>query len=169
MAVLLQIFACESELPRSIYRMGIVELSPPPHRRESRDPEDPWHLRRSDVHLHDGARKKIHTQAHFHQLEAGLHPSSRNARILVSYKLSFILPLAPLNARDLRRLTRNPGCDIWGKKDTTYTGRCTQCLTATYCGTGMYPLIWKARVVQTRLSECQRIDWNEHKKRCRTL
>ena len=29
-----------------------------------------------------------------------------------SYKLSFILPLAPLNARDLGRLTRNPGCDI---------------------------------------------------------
>ncbi|KAF9461154.1 hypothetical protein BDZ94DRAFT_1264418 [Collybia nuda] len=66
-----------------------------------------------------------------------------------SHRLSFLLPLGPLNMRDLGKLNNLPGCEICGKR---VTSRCTQCLTVSYCGT-----------------ECQREDWKVHKQRCRSL
>ncbi|KAF5379369.1 hypothetical protein D9615_006586 [Tricholomella constricta] len=62
---------------------------------------------------------------------------------------TFLLPLGPLNMRDLGKLNSNPGCEICGKKDIS---RCTQCLAASYCS-----------------KECQREDWKEHKKTCLSL
>ncbi|RDB27781.1 hypothetical protein Hypma_003242 [Hypsizygus marmoreus] len=66
-----------------------------------------------------------------------------------SHRLSFVLPLGPLGMRDLGKLNNSPGCEICGKRDTS---KCTQCLTVSYCG-----------------KDCQRADWQEHKKRCRSL
>ena len=48
---------------------------------------------------------------------------------------SFVLPLCPLSMHDLGRLTRNPGCEICGKKDTS---RCTGCFSTTYCSRGEF-------------------------------
>lgn len=50
-----------------------------------------------------------------------------------SHRLTFLLPLGPLNMRDLGKLNSLPGCEICGKR---VTSRCTQCLTVSYCGVG---------------------------------
>lgn len=53
-----------------------------------------------------------------------------------SHRLTFLLPLGPLNMRDLGKLNSLPGCEICGKR---VTSRCTQCLTVSYCGVGESP------------------------------
>ncbi|KAF4611244.1 hypothetical protein D9613_007247 [Agrocybe pediades] len=67
--------------------------------------------------------------------KTGLHPS-------------FVLPLCPLNMRDLGKLT-DPGCAVCGKKNTN---RCVQCLMIAYCG-----------------KECQTADWPSHKEACKSV
>ncbi|KAF8159212.1 hypothetical protein B0H34DRAFT_702485 [Crassisporium funariophilum] len=68
---------------------------------------------------------------------------------LLGFKSSFVLPLCPINMRDLGKLTHNPGCDVCGKKNIR---RCVQCLSASYCG-----------------KECQTKDWQNHRQTCRSL
>ncbi|KAG6872839.1 hypothetical protein C0995_006009 [Termitomyces sp. Mi166 len=65
------------------------------------------------------------------------------------HRPTFIIPLGPLNMRDLGRLNNTAGCELCGKK---MKSRCTQCLSVSYCG-----------------KECQREDWPNHKKLCHSL
>ncbi|KAJ3904158.1 hypothetical protein F5879DRAFT_881122 [Lentinula edodes] len=65
------------------------------------------------------------------------------------FGLSFLLPLAPLGQQDVGALTNHTGCTVCGKKTTS---RCSQCLSAEYCGT-----------------ECQKLHWKEHKSMCNSL
>ncbi|KAH0583200.1 hypothetical protein H2248_011083 [Termitomyces sp. 'cryptogamus'] len=75
------------------------------------------------------------------------------------HRLTFIIPLGPLNMRDLGKLNSTSGCELCGKK---MKSRCTQCLSVSYCG--------KVNgSVQITLVECQRDDWPNHKKLCRSL
>ncbi|KAG6807300.1 hypothetical protein H0H92_008058 [Tricholoma furcatifolium] len=75
--------------------------------------------------------------------------SPRRGKYEDQHRLTFVIPLGPLGMRDLGKLNNTPGCELCGKK---MTSRCTQCLIVSYCGT-----------------ECQKDDWNNHKKRCRSL
>lgn len=47
---------------------------------------------------------------------------------------SFVLPLCPIGMLALGKLTRNPGCEVCGKKTTS---RCMQCMSVVYCGKSM--------------------------------
>lgn len=47
------------------------------------------------------------------------------------FQASFVLPLCPIGMRDLGKLTKDPGCEVCGKKNIS---RCAQCLTVSYCG-----------------------------------
>ncbi|KAG6909518.1 hypothetical protein DXG01_017075 [Tephrocybe rancida] len=60
-----------------------------------------------------------------------------------------MVPLAPLNMRDLGKLNSISGCELCGNE---MRSRCTQCLVVSYCG-----------------KECQREDWSNHKRLCRSL
>ncbi|KAF8810460.1 hypothetical protein BYT27DRAFT_7336692 [Phlegmacium glaucopus] len=62
---------------------------------------------------------------------------------------SFVLPLCPIGMRDLGSLTKDPGCEVCGKKNIS---RCGQCLAVSYCS-----------------RECQKGDWQNHKAACRSL
>ncbi|GLB41474.1 hypothetical protein LshimejAT787_1000740 [Lyophyllum shimeji] len=81
------------------------------------------------------------------RLSAAYKP--RREKMEADHRLTFVLPLAPLNMRDLGKLNNMPGCEICGKKNTS---RCTQCLSVAYCG-----------------KDCQREHWKEHKGVCRSL
>ncbi|KAF8066677.1 hypothetical protein FPV67DRAFT_1449840 [Lyophyllum atratum] len=73
----------------------------------------------------------------------------RRETMEADHRLTFLVPIGPLNMRDLGKLNNSPGCEICGKKNTS---RCTQCLSVAYCG-----------------KECQREHWKEHKGQCRAL
>ncbi|KAG6899185.1 hypothetical protein C0993_012554 [Termitomyces sp. T159_Od127] len=77
------------------------------------------------------------------------HYKPRRQKDEADHRLTFILPLGPLNMRDLGRLENTTGCELCGKK---MKSRCTQCLSVSYCG-----------------KECQREDSPNHKIFCRSL
>ncbi|KAG6815296.1 hypothetical protein H0H93_010310 [Arthromyces matolae] len=65
------------------------------------------------------------------------------------HQLTFVIPVGPLNMRDVGKLNNYPGCELCGKN---MKSRCSQCLSVSYCG-----------------KECQREDWPTHKALCRSL
>ncbi|KAG6891133.1 hypothetical protein C0992_010428 [Termitomyces sp. T32_za158] len=81
------------------------------------------------------------------------------------HRLTFVLPLGPLSMRDLGKLNNTPGCELCGKK---MKSRCTQCLSVSYCGKGACRP-WNQDFTLIDLLECQREDWPNHKKLCRSL
>ncbi|KAJ3896384.1 hypothetical protein GG344DRAFT_72217 [Lentinula edodes] len=66
-----------------------------------------------------------------------------------TFALSFLLPLGPINQKDIGKLTHHTGCVVCGKKTVS---KCSRCLSMEYCGV-----------------ECQRIHWKEHKPTCNSL
>lgn len=52
------------------------------------------------------------------------------------FKISFLLPMGPLNFDDLGKLNLDTGCVVCGKK---IASRCSQCLSVSYCGVGESP------------------------------
>ncbi|KAJ3982920.1 hypothetical protein F5890DRAFT_1463984 [Lentinula detonsa] len=66
-----------------------------------------------------------------------------------TFALSFLLPLGPINQRDIARLTHHTGCVVCGGKTVSI---CSQCLAMEYCG-----------------AECQRVHWKEHKPTCNSV
>lgn len=83
------------------------------------------------------------------------------------FRLSFILPFHPLNMVAIGSLTGDIGCAACGDK---IKAKCSQCHSISYCGTGARKLAsslqWEAN---TSNSECQRADWKDHKKTCKSL
>ncbi|RDX41978.1 hypothetical protein OH76DRAFT_1467037 [Lentinus brumalis] len=65
------------------------------------------------------------------------------------HKVSVLLPVGPLSFEALGSLNNDTGCAICEKERTS---RCSQCQSVSYCG-----------------AECQKADWPEHKKACRSL
>ncbi|TFK85917.1 hypothetical protein K466DRAFT_525107 [Polyporus arcularius HHB13444] len=65
------------------------------------------------------------------------------------FKLSVLMPLAPLGFDVLGRLNSDVGCALCGKEQTS---RCSQCQSVSYCG-----------------PDCQKADWPAHKQTCRSL
>ncbi|KAG8996078.1 hypothetical protein FRB93_000929 [Tulasnella sp. JGI-2019a] len=65
------------------------------------------------------------------------------------FTLSFILPVGPLDSKDLGCLNINDGCVVCGKPGDK---RCASCVAIYYCS-----------------RECQRADWSDHKSTCKTL
>ena len=49
------------------------------------------------------------------------------------FKLSFLLPIAPLSQQDLGKLHSDLGCVVCGERSAK---RCSQCQSAAYCGPG---------------------------------
>ncbi|KAG2012042.1 hypothetical protein CC2G_012090 [Coprinopsis cinerea AmutBmut pab1-1] len=66
------------------------------------------------------------------------------------WKVSFILPLAPLPMVDIGKFTDLSGCEVCGS--TKGASRCSGCLSVLYCGT-----------------KCQTEDWPRHKATCKSL
>jgi len=67
------------------------------------------------------------------RLSADFRPEESKVTRKLGLKMSFLLPLGPLNQKELGRLTNNTGCEICGKKNVS---RCVQCLSVAYCGSG---------------------------------
>ncbi|KAF9065036.1 hypothetical protein BDP27DRAFT_1332609 [Rhodocollybia butyracea] len=65
------------------------------------------------------------------------------------FRLSFLLPIAPLSQQDVGKLMNHSGCVVCGKKTAS---KCSRCLSAEYCGT-----------------DCQYSHWKEHKTMCNSL
>ncbi|KAJ3542900.1 hypothetical protein NM688_g5923 [Phlebia brevispora] len=65
------------------------------------------------------------------------------------FKASFLLPLGPLTFEDIGKLNKDYGCAVCGAPAEK---RCSQCQSVTYCS-----------------AECQKADWPQHKKTCRSL
>ncbi|KAJ3777401.1 hypothetical protein FB446DRAFT_681134 [Lentinula raphanica] len=65
------------------------------------------------------------------------------------FALSFLLPIGPINQRDMGNLTHHTGCVVCGQKTRS---KCSRCLAMEYCG-----------------AECQRAHWKEHKPTCNSL
>lgn len=63
------------------------------------------------------------------------------------YKLSFLLPIAPLSMREVGSLASDVGCAVCGLPTTS---RCAGCQRSTYCS-----------------KECQKADWPSHKRECK--
>ncbi|KAJ3720027.1 hypothetical protein C8R42DRAFT_722692 [Lentinula raphanica] len=66
-----------------------------------------------------------------------------------AFALSFLLPVGPINQRDMGRLTQHTGCVVCGTKTNN---RCSRCHAVEYCG-----------------AECQLVHWSEHKLACKSL
>ncbi|PPQ94681.1 hypothetical protein CVT25_009536 [Psilocybe cyanescens] len=67
----------------------------------------------------------------------------------LGFRPSFLLPLCPINMRNLGSLAKDSGCEVCGKKNTS---RCVQCMSVVYCS-----------------KECQRSDWKTHKLACKSI
>lgn len=70
------------------------------------------------------------------KLAPGFEPEgAENKRFIKKkWKLSFVLPLAPLPMATVGKLADATGCDVCGSSKKANT--CTQCLSATYCSSG---------------------------------
>lgn len=53
----------------------------------------------------------------------------------LGFRPSFLLPLCPINMRNLGSLAKDSGCEVCGKKNTS---RCVQCMSVVYCSKGVY-------------------------------
>ena len=104
-----------------------------------------------------------------------LHPKyqelvKQDTTRMPGYKASFVLPLGPISLRGLGKLTRDPGCDVCGKKGVR---QCTQCLSASYCGKGKcHNISSKHDFIAYKIRrglECQTLDWKKHKVTCRSV
>lgn len=54
-----------------------------------------------------------------------------------TFALSFLLPLGPINQKDIGKLTHHTGCVVCGKKTVS---KCSRCLSMEYCGVGKLPV-----------------------------
>ncbi len=53
------------------------------------------------------------------------------------FSVSVLLPVGPLEFDALAKLNEKQGCSVCGKKTTS---RCSQCQSASYCGSGICPM-----------------------------
>lgn len=80
-------------------------------------------------------------------LDTTFKPTKRDCE--AKYKLSFLVPVLPLDMLDVASLSRDTGCAVCGDP---MQKKCAACHSVSYCG-----------------KECQIADWGTHKRVCKSL